>query len=274
MPSSRSFPDLERKPGGPDNWVEAAGGLPSYIERIAKHLHYEQGMTISRAIATAVNVVKKMCASGDTNFPGAQQVNAKSRAQACAAVAEWERKKAKGSKDMAACTGCGVIDLAKIRIVKSEQGAKYFGQPIGSIIVEDDGENVQAVMRVGDQISVGSNTGILRGVTTTGVASVEINGQIHRVQVGQVKPKVKRAFKQPSGAPSKPDPVPQTGGSRDMPKGPPGDPKIDAAKLTQAVLQGTSDELLMAYLSNSTVPSSAKFLIRQILSARKKGKKL
>jgi hypothetical protein len=89
------MPSLERKKGGPDNWVEKAGGLPSYIERIAKHLHYEKGMSISRAIATAVNVVKKMCAGGDLNFPGKQNVNAKSRAQACKAVAEWTRKKAR-----------------------------------------------------------------------------------------------------------------------------------------------------------------------------------
>jgi hypothetical protein len=90
--SSSSLPDLPNKPGK-TNWVEKAGGLPRYIERIAKHLHSEKGMDVSRAIATAVNVVKRMCASGDTNFPGKQSVNAKSRAQACAAVADWERKK-------------------------------------------------------------------------------------------------------------------------------------------------------------------------------------
>jgi hypothetical protein len=93
MPSSRSLPGLDRS--SKKNWVEQAGGLPDYIERIAKHLHYEKGMTISHAIATAVNVTKRMCASGDTNWPGMQQVNPKSRAQACKAVAEWEAKKAK-----------------------------------------------------------------------------------------------------------------------------------------------------------------------------------
>ena len=59
------------------NWVEDAGGLPSYIKRIETHLR-EKGMDESRAIATAVNVVEKMCASGDVNFPGVQQVNAAS----------------------------------------------------------------------------------------------------------------------------------------------------------------------------------------------------
>jgi hypothetical protein len=76
------------------NWVEKAGGLPKFIKRIRNHL-IKKGMAMSRAIATAVNVVKKMCASGDTNWPGKQNVNAGSRAEACAASAEWEAKKAK-----------------------------------------------------------------------------------------------------------------------------------------------------------------------------------
>jgi 2'-5' RNA ligase len=75
------------------NWVEKAGGLPKYIKRISKHL-IAKGMDESRAIATAVNAAKKMCSEGDVNFPGKQQVNPGSRAEACAAVADWERKKA------------------------------------------------------------------------------------------------------------------------------------------------------------------------------------
>jgi hypothetical protein len=73
--------------------VEKAGGLPSYIKRISRHVQ-AKGANESRAIATAVNAAKRMCSSGDTNFPGIQQVNAGSRAEACRAVAEWERKKA------------------------------------------------------------------------------------------------------------------------------------------------------------------------------------
>jgi hypothetical protein len=84
---------LERKPGGPDNWVERQGGLPKYIERIAVHLH-AKGMPIPQAIATAVNVAKKSCATGDLNWPGIQHVNPGSRAEACAAVARWEAMKA------------------------------------------------------------------------------------------------------------------------------------------------------------------------------------
>jgi hypothetical protein len=75
------------------NWVDKAGGLPSYIKRVVKHLQ-EKGMDESRAIATAVNVAKKMCASGDTNFPGKQSVNPGSRAEACGAVTRWESMKA------------------------------------------------------------------------------------------------------------------------------------------------------------------------------------
>jgi hypothetical protein len=89
---------LERKPGGPDNWIERQGGLPNYIERIAVHLH-AKGMPISQAIATAVNAAKKMCATGDVNWPGVQQVNPGSRAQACAAVAKWESMKAAAKAD-------------------------------------------------------------------------------------------------------------------------------------------------------------------------------
>lgn len=84
---------LERKPGGPDNWIEQQGGLPKYIERIALHL-VAKGMSTSHAIATAVNASKKMCATGDLNFPGLQNVNPGSRGQACAAVARWNAMKA------------------------------------------------------------------------------------------------------------------------------------------------------------------------------------
>lgn len=75
------------------NWVTQVGGLPKFIKRVAKHLQ-EKGMTESHAIATAVNVVKKYCAKGDLNFPGKQNVTAKTKATGCAAVADWERKKA------------------------------------------------------------------------------------------------------------------------------------------------------------------------------------
>jgi hypothetical protein len=79
--------ELDRSPK--KNWVERAGGLPRYIVRIAKHL-LRKGMTMSHAIATAINAVKKMCLTGDLNWPGLQNVNLGSKAQACAAYAKWK----------------------------------------------------------------------------------------------------------------------------------------------------------------------------------------
>lgn len=82
------------------NWVDKQGGLPSYVKRIAKHLK-AKGMNKSRSIATAINVVKKMCRGGDKlNFPGVQSdVNKGSVAQACAAVARWNAMKAREAAD-------------------------------------------------------------------------------------------------------------------------------------------------------------------------------
>jgi hypothetical protein len=84
------------------NWVTEEGGLPRYIERIACHLHFEKGRPIDISIAIAVNVVKRMCATGDLNFPGKQNVNPKSHAEACAAVAQWEKMKASAHAKSAA----------------------------------------------------------------------------------------------------------------------------------------------------------------------------
>jgi len=75
------------------NWVEQQGGLPRKIKSVAKHLQ-AKGMGESQSIATAVNVARKACASGDTNWPGKQQINAKSKAEYCAAIARWEQMKA------------------------------------------------------------------------------------------------------------------------------------------------------------------------------------
>ena len=84
---------LDRSPRS--NWVQEAGGLPRYIERIAIHLVNERGFTVGHAVATAVNAAKHWCATGDVKqWPGFQNINPGSRAEACAAVAEWEAKKA------------------------------------------------------------------------------------------------------------------------------------------------------------------------------------
>lgn len=70
-----------------DNWVDYEGGLPAYIEEIAKSLHTKRGMTVQRAIATAVSRVKKWAAGGG-------DVNPDTQAKAAKALAEWEKKKA------------------------------------------------------------------------------------------------------------------------------------------------------------------------------------
>ena len=78
--------DLDRSPK--KNWVEKAGGLPNYIERIAKHIHADSGLTISHAIAAAIEQVKKWAS-------GAGNVTPATRAKAAKAVAQWEALKAK-----------------------------------------------------------------------------------------------------------------------------------------------------------------------------------
>lgn len=97
VPGNLSRPGATRK-----NWVAKTGGLPAEIEDLAKHLHYQRGMDISHAIATAVNVFKRMCETGDLNWPGIQHAKPSSRAKACKAVAEWEAKRAASRASTAA----------------------------------------------------------------------------------------------------------------------------------------------------------------------------
>jgi hypothetical protein len=75
-------------------------------------------MSISHAIATAVNVAKKMCATGDLNFPGHQSVNAGSRAEACNAVRQWEKMKA----------GTGIGKATKAKVTKGGKPAAFGGK--------------------------------------------------------------------------------------------------------------------------------------------------
>jgi hypothetical protein len=75
-------------PGGRQNWVDKAGGLPRYIRMVA-HALIRKGMSKSRAIATAVNTMKRWAAGGNNVSPKVQAAAAK-------AVAEWEAKKRKG----------------------------------------------------------------------------------------------------------------------------------------------------------------------------------
>jgi hypothetical protein len=100
--SSRVYPGLDRSPK--QNWVDKAGGLPDFIERVAKHLHYEQGFTISHAIATAVSKCKKWCAKG--------------LAKACNAIRQWEQKKAGTRVKATDIRGRKLTDLEFAEIVE------------------------------------------------------------------------------------------------------------------------------------------------------------
>lgn len=81
--SSRQLPPLPEKPGDDDNWVEKAGGLPDYFVRVAKHIYWQGNgkYTVDHAIAGAIEVSKKRAAEGNK--------------EAAAAVAQWEKMKAK-----------------------------------------------------------------------------------------------------------------------------------------------------------------------------------
>lgn len=76
---STVHPDIPNKPGV-TNWVQEAGGLPKYIERVAKHIHHDSGYSVSRAIAAAVSQTKKRAAGGNK--------------QAAAAIVKWNKMKA------------------------------------------------------------------------------------------------------------------------------------------------------------------------------------
>ena len=91
---------LEKVPGV-QNWIDRLpAGLKarwhrSIIYRAAVHLHFERGMPVGKAIASAINWCKHIAATGDVKqWPGPQQVNPKSVAECVAALATWEAMKA------------------------------------------------------------------------------------------------------------------------------------------------------------------------------------
>lgn len=103
--SSSVHPGLDKKPGI-SNWVDAAGGLPSYIERIAKHIHSDSGLSTSHAIAAAVNRCEELARKGNP--------------EAIAAMAEWNAKKAgtkgkKAVKKFALEDDYEIVDLSMVR---------------------------------------------------------------------------------------------------------------------------------------------------------------
>jgi hypothetical protein len=174
--SSRVHPGLDRKPGT-SNWVDAAGGLPSYIERIAKHLHYDKGFSISRAIATAVSRVKVWAAGGDN-------VSAATQAKAAKALAEWNRKKAKS----AGGRGKGLSE-SRERSLAYKPGGRQFDNSkhirVGGRFAPK-GATVSGGVRT-SQDSRNSAAGSLANLPTGKSLNIEgINGRITKTAEGYV----------------------------------------------------------------------------------------
>lgn len=113
--SSSIHPGLDRSTK--ENWVDKAGGLPNYIRRIAKHIHSDSGLTISHAIAAAVRRVKVLCAKGN--------------AEACAAVASWERKKASTRVTATDIRGRKLTDLEFAEIIARDP-LVFAGRGVGA----------------------------------------------------------------------------------------------------------------------------------------------
>lgn len=78
-----------------DSWIERASsaGLPDYISRVAQEL-VKKGMSVSHAIASAINQMRRWIASPNTHPD--------TKAAAIKALAEWEALKSKSKAKTAA----------------------------------------------------------------------------------------------------------------------------------------------------------------------------
>lgn len=146
---SSAYPSLERKPGK-QNWVDYAGGLPSYIERVAKHIHYEGGKPIGTAIAMAVGTMRRWCAGGSVSKGGASTANVKggTKAKACAALAEWEAKKKKGGAAQRASNSIReavMLDGRTAAVFLALQEIEALEDPVPEVSLEEAVELVEAM---------------------------------------------------------------------------------------------------------------------------------
>jgi hypothetical protein len=97
------YPETTKPIGTGKNWVTETGGLPMYIRRVANQLIHSRGIPKERAIPMAVGIVEKWCHEGEQSWGEHHgTINPKSRAEACAAVAEWEAKRAASKAETAA----------------------------------------------------------------------------------------------------------------------------------------------------------------------------
>lgn len=93
-------------PGGKQNWVDKAGGLPKYIRMVA-HALIRSGKPKDRAISMAIGIVRNWA-------EGKGHTSAKVKAAAAKAIAEWEAKKAKAHLSKSATTTWNLTDYQAI----------------------------------------------------------------------------------------------------------------------------------------------------------------
>lgn len=176
--SSRIHPGLDRSPK--ENWVDKVGGLPSYIERIAKHIHSDSGLSISHAIAAAVERVKVLAAKGN--------------AQAIRALAEWNAKRAKSkaktaSKKLAGkaknlSTAGEVAEVIDLGLLRRSRGSSYSTQG-GNSSSLTSGVRGSAYDESKHQRTTGGKFGNKLNPSEILDARRKIEGNISNLQVGE-----------------------------------------------------------------------------------------
>src|SRR6266508_4579278 len=119
-------------------WHHKGMQLPAFVQHIARDLMAERGMDESRAIATAIALIKRWAAGG-------KDVKPETRAKAVAALAEWEALKAKAG----ASKGSGRM-TDTIEQVTFEPKVSYRVAPLEDIQVRStgDGRTVEAYAAV------------------------------------------------------------------------------------------------------------------------------
>jgi hypothetical protein len=144
------------------NWVEKNGGLPTYINSFATAILRENpGWSISRVIATAVNMAKKVCATGRA-FGGKVKVGPAVKAAACKAVAQWEAKKAKASMEfidgLILASADGEIDSLELEKARRRAKRREESKDITeSIELSDDMFINYAIVELSDDWGEGVN---------------------------------------------------------------------------------------------------------------------
>jgi len=133
------------------NWVEKNGGLPTYINSFATAiLRSNPGWTIQRVIKTAVSQVKKICATGKSNFGVVKKAV---QTAACAAVAKWEKMKVSASNDdIDDVIIASYDDPLEVEVLNAQMRKDYRakGQEIPEIIDLSDDEWARYVIELSD----------------------------------------------------------------------------------------------------------------------------